>query len=111
MKTRFARAMAIMKWTGLSVNCRGDKEFLQNKEIPRDPFFLLRYSSKPRKHVESKNDEMMIAFRFKILKVLRKNISNVKNPTLREKVVRQNSTMERQVKESIRSEMGRPRPK
>jgi len=53
----------------------------------------------------------VIEFRFKILRVPRKNINKVTDPTLREKLVRQNSSGERWIKENIRSDMRKPRPK
>jgi len=55
--------------------------------------------------------ERIIELRFKILNVPRKNINNVREPTLKEKLVRQKSSRERGLIEEIRSAIRKPRPK
>ena len=57
---------------------------------------------------EKKKSEVMIEFRFRILRVPRRNISSVKNPTLKEKLVRQNSSRDKRLKKDMRIDIKRP---
>jgi hypothetical protein len=61
--------------------------------------------------METKKIERTMVFRFKIPRVPSKNISSVRSPTLKEKLVRQNSSGERRLKEDIRSDIRRPGPR
>jgi len=60
---------------------------------------------------ETRRRVRMIEFRFRIFKDPRKNMTSVKSPTLKEKLIRQNSSGENLLKERSGSEMIDPRMK